>query len=1078
MTRLKTLTALLTLALVLSACAAPRRHGGLATATAVPQRGDSPVESVTTAATDAPAPLTPLPPVTPTVLPISVTPEPPLAEPFPPIDEIPVDQAEVIEDWDMTEGRQGWRPTHDLASFASEEDGIHTKATGGDPYMFGPSISIEAQDAPYLQVRMRSTKGKHAQVFWEVDGRPFNETDSYHFDVEDDGAWHTYLLPLKESAAWSGQITRMRLDPSNAEAGDITIASIRLFGPLPGRLALDSLGASAGIVPEGETFQIQAIVRNVGDQPIAPSKLSLECGAELRVVSSANAVPSLDTNDTYTLTWEATADPGPHLFAIKHDAQWLGRSEIVCESRDEGHLLTLENEGLRLVLPQQPYGYGTGTVYWQQGDEWLSAGRLRSAGRLIYVDDAGNKRLALLYAQAYATDDDRITLVAEHTDMDGRVWTLTTSFVSVPDRPWLSVESVLRTSAPGKLLAWSGPDYVPGEGSFGTAKESGLFPGLEFLLGDELSSGTDFFDASVADRFVPHPNKVTIPLMSITHKGLVTGLMWDPLQEWAPGHERPAALYAVPNRWDHQPNHLMRLFAPGATAGLDENAESLAEPFAIGPTDEQRLSYQLFAAPATDELAALRIWLGEHGVADLPPQPFSYERSIELALEAYVDTTWEPGDGGWHLALHDPWGPGADNVAALHLWWSTLSGAAPGNDAAEARRIAAEGTGGATRHGGPSPSRYLPTLAMHMASSPAGLILGKELAYHNLVAQTSDGGFVFTPNPSEARPFGRLGDTSTGHTAMHTFPLLLGARLYGDRSLATVGMRALDYLQAQPYRPEGAQTWELQLHVPDLLGAAWCVESYVEAYRLTADESYLEEAQRWALAGMPFIYQWSASDRDLMAYGTIPVFGATRYSWPWTGRPVQWNGLAYAIALMDLTEVLDEANLKPDLHWAQVAEGIVIATMQMQATEGKYLGMYPDAWDVVIGDEAYSWWLIPSWHMQALLRVKGTPYTEPVTEIIEDGGNSIHVSTVGELQEVSLEDDVLRVRLSYPAGEDTALLVSNILLPERVMVDGVDAPRTARWEPREPAWDWQRRAVPVRIPMETSTAEVEIVLHR
>jgi len=139
--------------------------------------------------------------------------------------------------------------------------------------------------------------------------------------------------------------------------------------------------------------------------------------------------------------------------------------------------------------------------------------------------------------------------------------------------------------------------------------------------------------------------------------------------------------------------------------------------------------------------------------------------------------------------------------------------------------------------------------------------------------------------------------------------------------------------------------------------------------------------------------------------------------------------------------------------------------------------MYPDAWDVVIGDEAYSWWLIPSWHMQALLRVTGAAYVEPVTEIIEHEGARIHVSTVGELQEVTLEEGILRVQLSYPAGEDTVLLVSNILLPDRVLVNGVEAPRATQWKTGEPAWDWQRRTLPVRVPMETSTAQVEIVLH-
>ena len=1065
MMRCRALSVLMVLAILTVSCAGTN-GSGRTTATPVPTQAASPTQP-------SPAPVAWGDLVS---VAISRTPDPPLPEPFPSGDQIDVEAAPVIEEWDLTSGPLGWSPTNDLARFEKSADGAITRATGGDPYMFGPAIDIQAEAAPYLEIRMRSTKGKHAQVFWEVEGRPFNETDSYHFDVEDDGAWHTYLLPLKESAAWAGRITRLRLDPSNTEGGEITVASIRLLGPLPGRLALERLGTPRGFVLADELFEISATVRNDRDRTTEATALTLEHGAGLQAQADAVPVPPLEPNAIYTVTWQATTDPGPHLYAVRAGDDWLGRSEVICESPETEQSLTLAHGNLRLSLDGQPFGYGVGSIAWRDGDTWRQVGRLRSAGRLVYLDDAGNQRMAILYADAYAQEEGRITLVAEHSDVDGRTWTLTTRYTASPDVPWFAIESSLTVDTEGKLLAWGGPDYVPGEGRYGSSKDSALFPGLEFLLGEEMSSGTDFFDASVADRYIPHPNKVTIPLMSVTHDGLATGLIWDPLQEWAPGQDRPAALYAVPNRWDHQDNHLMRVFAPGMTAGLKENREALDEPMVLSPDGQQRLSFNLFVVPSEDELTALRLWLGEYGLADLPPMPFSYERSIELSLQAYTKTTWVPEQAGWHHAIHDPWGPGPDDVAALHLWWASLAQGTEPAAAVAYREIAVAGTSDATRVGGPTPWRYLPVLAMQMAASPESVVLGKQLAMGNLLAQRADGGFVFTPDRSEPRAFGEAGDTSTGHTATYAFALLMGARLYGDRSLEVTGMRALDYIRAQPYRPEGAQTWELQLHVPDLLGAAWCVDAYVEAYRLTGDLAHLEEAERWALAGMPFIYQWSAPDRDLMAYGTIPVFGATRFSWPWIGRPVQWNGLAYAIALMDLAEVLAEAGLDADLNWPQVAEGIVIATMQMQATEGDYVGMYPDAWDVVIGDEAYAWWLNPTWHLQALLRVIGAEGVEPNTRIIDHGGSRIHVTSVGELQDVTIDGNTLRVQLAYPAGEDTVLMVSNILLPERVLVDGIEAPRSSQWESGQAAWVWQQRIVPVRVPMRGPTALVEIQL--
>ena len=58
----------------------------------------------------------------------------------------------------------------------------------------------------------------------------------------------------------------------------------------------------------------------------------------------------------------------------------------------------------------------------------------------------------------------------------------------------------------------------------------------------------------------------------------------------------------------------------------------------------------------------------------------------------------------------------------------------------------------------------------------------------------------------------------------------------------------------------------------------------------------------WAKRGLPFIYLWSDSEKPYLVGASIPVFGATWYRGSWFGRPVQWNGLRYAIALLRLSE--------------------------------------------------------------------------------------------------------------------------------------------------------------------------------
>jgi hypothetical protein len=135
--------------------------------------------------------------------------------------------------------------------------------------------------------------------------------------------------------------------------------------------------------------------------------------------------------------------------------------------------------------------------------------------------------------------------------------------------------------------------------------------------------------------------------------------------------------------------------------------------------------------------------------------------------------------------------------------------------------------------------------------------------------------------------------------------------------------------------PRGAQTWELSLHTPDILASAHLVRAYVRGYQLTNDKKYLDQARRWALAGVPFVYQWSKY--PTMLYATIPVFGATNWRAPnWMGLPVQWCGVAYAYSLVQL------APYDTTLDWKHLATGILITAQQMQYPTGERTGCYPD----------------------------------------------------------------------------------------------------------------------------------------
>ena len=202
---------------------------------------------------------------------------------------------------------------------------------------------------------------------------------------------------------------------------------------------------------------------------------------------------------------------------------------------------------------------------------------------------------------------------------------------------------------------------------------------------------------------------------------------------------------------------------------------------------------------------------------------------------------------------------------------------------------------------------------------------------HDLIrAQRPDGSYRYG---GEFRR-GHFEDTAAGICTRPAYQLLEHAYHTGDPRSLQAGLKTLQFIKR--FRtPRGAQTWEVPLHTPDILAAAQAVWAYTRAYELTGDREHLDEARRWAIRGLPFVYQWS--NQPIMAYATTPVFGATNWTAPnWIGLPVQWCGTVYAYALLMLAPHDDT------LDWKKVAEGITICAEQMQYPEGRSVGTLPD----------------------------------------------------------------------------------------------------------------------------------------
>ncbi len=135
-----------------------------------------------------------------------------------------------------TDGRgEGWGPMMGLADFRVEAGALRARSVGTDPaftcVLAGMGSGIEARRFDRLRIRMSASAEAHGQLFWATTRIGEGERNSVHFTVPGDGAPHELTLDLAGNPTWAGLVTRLRLDPADADGVEIAIDEIRLLEP-------------------------------------------------------------------------------------------------------------------------------------------------------------------------------------------------------------------------------------------------------------------------------------------------------------------------------------------------------------------------------------------------------------------------------------------------------------------------------------------------------------------------------------------------------------------------------------------------------------------------------------------------------------------------------------------------------------------------------------------------------------------------------------------------------------------------------------------------------------------------------
>lgn len=539
----------------------------------------------------------------------------------------------------------------------------------------------------------------------------------------------------------------------------------------------------------------------------------------------------------------------------------------------------------------------------------------------------------------------------------GAQWQIRQTYSTTPVEGAIDIKTEVSVDHDRSVLYLPMVVLLPGSGSFGTAKDHALLPGLEYLDENETSSSEADIIGAGAHRQTPDSMKSTIPLMVVQKEGRYVGLAWQPDAAFC-------ALFDSPDRHLGSNGHALGILFPGSDGS--NRAEGSLLPYApVSLRAGQTLT--LYATllggagksvvPAVQQFAALR---------GLPPPPrtgLNLQKYLDLAASGWLDSGI--GDGGlYRHALPGAFKPQPAADAGAYMEWladRTENDATAARLRAAARASMAQAAGTDLLFSGIGHVRYpLPALIQDRMSENADL--ARSSGYQLAQQFASDGSIPYrrtAGHPDLGRT--HFAPDANGLTAQVVAALLDNASVCGDPELIRRGLQYLRGLDKfADSAPRGAQTWEVPLHTPDILASANLVRAYTLGYALSGDGHFLELARYWAWTGVPFVYltppltaparsesgataqpQKSPQRDPIGVYSTIAVFGATQWTAPnWMGRPVQWCGLVYADALYRLLKY------DPNPIWKTLADGITMSGIQQTWPRGNDTarqGLLPDS---------------------------------------------------------------------------------------------------------------------------------------
>jgi hypothetical protein len=280
-------------------------------------------------------------------------------------------------------------------------------------------------------------------------------------------------------------------------------------------------------------------------------------------------------------------------------------------ARAENGSGALQNESLRLLITPASAGGHAARLFVRQGDEWVAVASSAPLADAVVNAEGAPPKLNAFALESITADPTGMRLILQ--GRLGLTARATLEYQLQGNRLRCTGRIVAEVNA--HLYRFRFPDWRVGDGSFGEAKDEALFPGLEYLLGEERSSGSAFAVPPYDVRFAPDPYKITAPVMAVRWRSYLVSMEWDPTQGWSGVLRAPNALFASPNFLEGGANHRFALWVPSIPRWADENTQQAREPFRLIKGDSALLQATLTVrTDASDVIEAMAQYLQRVGM--------------------------------------------------------------------------------------------------------------------------------------------------------------------------------------------------------------------------------------------------------------------------------------------------------------------------------------------------------------------------------------------------------------------------------------------------------------------------------